>query len=309
MKIVFFGTGVFAVPALKVCAPYCVLAVSQPGKPSGRGLQIRPSAVEAAAREFGLNVATPEKARDPEFIARVRDLEPDLLVVASYGQILRQSLLDAARVAPINLHGSILPAWRGAAPIQLAIEAGDGETGVTLMRMDAGMDTGPMIDVVRTPIGGDEAAGELQLRLADLGAEMLSVWLPRLGAGSFEAVPQPEEGISLASKITREDAKLDPKGRGKAEYDRYRAFTPAPGAFLVTRLGTLKVHRARLIEGTDAASGDITLDRNGLVLAFAESSLVLDEVQAEGKRRTSGIDWANGARLKTGDNLLPPENE
>lgn len=309
MRIVFFGTGLFAVPALRVCASHCVLAVSQPGRPSGRGLTVRPSAVEVAARELGLPVETPEKARDPEFIARVRDHSPDLLVVASYGQILKQSLLDAARIAPINLHGSILPAWRGAAPIQRAVEAGDRQTGVTLMRMDAGMDTGPMIDVARTPVEADETSGELQERLAFIAADLLALWLPRLGSGEFEAVPQPEAGVSLAPKIAKEDARIDPRNPGNAEYDRYRAFTPAPGAFLSTRLGILKVRRARLIQGTNEAPGNITLSKDGLVLACAGGSLLLDEVQAEGKRRTSGLDLANGARLKTGDNLLPPEDE
>ena len=313
MRIVFFGTGVFAVPALRVCAPHCVLAVSQPGKPSGRGMQVRPSAVESAARELGLPVQTPEKARDPEFIARVRDLRPDLLVVASYGQILRQPLLDAAIVAPINLHGSILPAWRGAAPIQRAIEAGNEETGVTLMRMDAGMDTGPMVAIARTPIGADETAGALQLRLADLAADLLTEWLPRLAAGEFETTPQPSEGVEMAPKVTREDARLDPVRPANGEYDRYRAFTPAPGATLATRLGTLKVHRARLVEGvsegTDRLPGDITLGSDGLFVAFAGGGLWLDEVQTEGKRRTSGREWANGARLKSGDNLLVPEHE
>lgn len=309
MRIVFFGTGVFAVPALRVCAPWCVLSVSQPGRPSGRGMQIRPSAVEATARELGLPVETPERARDPEFIARVRDLAPDLLVVASYGQILRQSLLDAATIAPINLHGSILPAWRGAAPIQRAVEAGDTTTGVTLMRMDAGMDTGPTIHVATTPIGPDETSGELQLRLAKLAADQLRTWLPLLGATDFVATPQPSEGVTLAPKITKEDGRLDPRRPVQGEYDRFRAFTPAPGAFLVTRFGMLKVHRASRVAGTDARPGDITLGNDGPTLAFAGGALRLDEVQAEGKRRTSGRDWANGARLRTGDNLLNPDDE
>ena len=307
MRIVYFGTGDFAVPALEVAVPHVVLTVSQPGRPSGRGLKVRPSPVETRARELGLDVATPEKARDPEFIARVRDLAPDLLLVASYGQILRPALLEAARVAPINLHGSLLPRWRGAAPIQRAIEAGDGETGVTLMRMDAGMDTGDSIASAPTPIGPNETAGELSVRLARIAADLVAAWIPRLATGDFTATRQPETGVTLAPKIARDDARLDPRGDAKTQYDRFRAFTPAPGAWLATDAGPLKIHAARLrlgpVVGTGAAPGSMSLEEDAPALNLIGGSLALLTVQPAGKPRMSGRDWANGARLQTGQTL------
>lgn len=303
MRIVYFGTGTFAVPALEVAAPHIVLAVSQPGRPSGRGLKVKPSPVETRARALGLDVATPEKARDPDFIARVRDLAPDLLLVASYGQILRPALLEAARVAPINLHGSLLPRWRGAAPIQRAIEAGDPETGVTLMRMDAGMDTGDTIAFARTPIGPDETAGDLSDRLAILAADLARDWLGRLAAGDFAAVPQPSEGVTLAPKIARDDARLNPRGDARTQYDRLRAFTPAPGAWIETEAGPLKIHAARLTTGTGAAPGSITLDGDEPKLNLMGGALALKVVQPAGKPRMMGRDWTNGARIENGQTL------
>ncbi len=303
MKIVYFGTGPFAVPALEVAAPHCALVVAQPGRPAGRGLKVRPSPVEERARALGLPVATPERARDEGFIARVRDLAPDLLLVASYGQILRPALLEAARVAPINLHGSLLPRWRGAAPIQRAIEAGDRRTGVTLMRMDPGMDTGPTIAFAPTPIAPDETAGDLSERLAALAADLARDWLPRLAAGDFEALPQPGEGVTLAPKIARDDARLDPRGDARTQYDRFRAFTPAPGAWLETPAGPVKLHRARLVAspepGTDAPPGSILSTDDAPLLNLADGALALLEVQPAGKPRMSGRDWLNGARLTT----------
>lgn len=304
MRIVFFGTGDFAVPALKVCGAHVVLAVSQPGRASGRGMKIRPSPVEAAARDLGLAVATPEKARDPEFIASVERLAPDLLVVASYGQILRPRLLEAARIAPINLHGSILPRWRGAAPIQRAIEAGDRESGVTLMRMDAGMDTGPTIAFAPTPIGEDETAGSLSERLARLAAELLAEWLPRLGAGAFDPAPQPEEGATIARKVERTDARLDPTGPAAREYDRFRAFTPAPGAYIEGVRERLRILEARPVPEAHGEPGRAIIGGGRLILACAGGGLELRRVGPPGRPPMDGRAWANGARIASGDKLV-----
>lgn len=301
MRLVLVGTGTFAVPALEALAPHVILAVAQPGRPSGRGLKVRPSAVEARAAELGIPVETPQKARDPEFVARIEALRPDALVVASYGQILSQRLLDSAIRGGINLHGSLLPRWRGAAPIQRAIEAGDPETGVTLMQMDRGMDTGGMIATVATPIQDEESYGELQDRLAIIAAEMAAEWMPRIVAGEYSALPQPEEGITLAPKLSKEEGVLDVSLSATVLARRVRAFTPSPGATLTTTRGVLRVHRATAVEG-DGEPG-VVLGLRPLVVACGEGALQLDLIQPEGKPRVGGSDWANGARLVPGTPL------
>lgn len=301
MRVVFFGTGTFAVPALRAIAGDVILAVAQPARPSGRGKSVRPSAVEAEARELGIEVATPEKARAVEFVERIEALAPDALVVASYGQILSQRLLDAARIGGINLHGSILPRWRGAAPIQRAIEAGDPETGVTLMQMDRGMDTGDAIADVRTAIAPDETAAELSDRLALLGAGLLTEWWPRLAAGTYPRTPQPDEGVTLAPKLTKDEARLDLRDGAATIVRKANAFSPSPGAFLLTESGPAKLLRARLAEGT-GRPGEI-LARRPLVVAAGEGALEIVEIAPPGGRRASGADWANGGRLRVGDAL------
>lgn len=302
MKIVYFGTGEFAVPALTTCAPDVCLVVTQPDRPSGRGMKLQPSPVKLAALELGLQVETPERTRAPEFVERLRSENADFLLVASYGQILSQAVLDSARLGGINLHGSILPEYRGAAPIQRCILDGRKETGVSLMHMDKGMDTGDVVAIEKTPIGGDETYGELQLRLAEIAAQMARDSLPTILAGNAPRLAQDHALATLAPKVTKEEAELRFEREAQAEYDRFRAFTPAPGAFLRAGTGILKISDARF--STDSGKPGTVLAANPLLLvAFQNGALELRQVQPEGKKRMSGRDYANGARLRVGDRL------
>lgn len=303
MRVVYFGTAPFAVPALERLAPHVVAVVAQPDRPAGRGLREQVTPVRAKALELGLTVLTPAKARAPEFVEAFRAMAPDVAVVAAYGQILSQRLLDVPSQGCFNLHGSVLPRWRGAAPVQRAVEAGDRESGVTLMKMDAGMDTGDMVAVERTPVGPDETAGELYARLATLAGEMAAQWIERLALGEFTLSPQDDSLATHARKVTREDAFLDPGLDGRTAYNRFRGMTPAPGAWALTPRGVLKVTQARWSESS-GAPGTVLATRPHVTVAFATGSLELHQVQPEGKPRMSGLDYANGARLAVGDKLL-----
>lgn len=268
-------------------------------------MKMQPSPVRRAAEELGLPVETPEKARDPEFIESIRSLKPDLLLVAAYGQILRQALLDAGRQGSFNLHGSILPEWRGAAPIQRCIESGATETGVTLMRMDAGMDTGDIVAIARTQIGSDETSDQLTERLADIAAELAADWLERLAVGDFPCQPQDDSLASHAAKLSKEDALLDPFDDARRQYDRFRACTSRPGAWIQSRYGPLRVREARLVSEAGFAPGTVTQTRPDLVVGFQGGGLRLLTVQAAGKGPVSGDEFANGARLAIGDRFVP----
>ena len=300
MRLIFFGTGAFALPALRALAPHVALVITQPDRPTGRGMRLSPAPAKLVAQELGLPVESPERSRAPEFVARLRDEGADALVVASYGQILSTAVLESARRGGINLHGSILPEYRGAAPVQRCLLDGRTEAGVTLMQMDRGMDTGDTIHVVRTPIGPDETYGELQDRLALLAAEMATEWMPRIALGDYPRTPQDSSRATLAPKVEKSEAELHFSQHALEEYARFRAFTPAPGAFLRTATGTLRLHAVR---SDDAAGepGTLLAVSPEPVVAFAEGALRLLEVQPEGKRRMPGRDWANGARLKAGD--------
>lgn len=302
MKIVFFGTGSFAVPALKAVAENTVLVVTQPDRPSGRGMRLRPSEVKLTAEELGLPVETPAKARADEFVDRVTALAADALLVASYGQILPEKLLNSARRGGINLHGSLLPQYRGAAPIQRCILDGQTRTGVTLMQMDKGMDTGDMIAVEATDIGPDETYGELQERLARMAAEMATAWMPRIAAGEYVGTAQDSALATLAPKVEKAEAELLFTRASTCEYDRFRAFTPSPGAFIRTGLGVVKVWAARK-SASRGEPGTVIQGGVGCLVAFEGGSLDLLEVQPEGKRRMSGRDFMNGARLRPGASL------
>lgn len=302
MRLVYFGTADFAVPALRELKDSIVLVVSQPDRPSGRGLTLKPSPVKQAAIELGLPVETPEKSRAPEFVDSIRSLNADVLVVAAYGQILSQAMLESAKRGAVNLHGSILPKYRGAAPIQRCLLHGDAETGVTLMQMDKGMDTGGVIAVERTAIDPNETAGDLFDRLASLAGKMAKNWMGNICEGNYSVVPQDEESATMAPKVTRDETALRVDGSVRAEYNRFRAFTPFPGAFLDTKLGRLKLDECRLSE-QGGATGTVLSVRPELIVAFNGGSLILRRVRPEGKKAMSGSDWANGARLSVGDCL------
>lgn len=304
MRIAYFGTADFAVPALEAVQESVVLVVSQPDRPSGRGLELKPSPVKRKALELGLPVETPAKSRDADFVAAIRALDLDFLLVAAYGQILSKSLLESAKQGGINLHGSILPRYRGAAPIQRCIENGDTETGVTLMQMDVGMDTGDVIAIEKIPLGPDETAGEVFDHLAVLAGRMAAEWAPKIAAGDYPRVPQDHGLATHAAKVEKSEARLRFEEPAAHEYDRFRAFTPYPGAFIETRLGHVRISRARLLKDVNPGPGVVVSDKESFSIGFKGGSLSLLEVQPEGKKRMSGTDFANGARLKTADCLL-----
>ena len=267
-------------------------------------MKLRASPVRIAAEERGLPVETPERSRNPEFVARLQELDTDALVVASYGQILSQAVLESATKGGINLHGSLLPLYRGAAPIQRAILDGQPETGVTLMQMDKGMDTGDVIAMRATPIGSDETSGELQGRLAQIAAEMASEWMPRVAAGGYQRTTQDNDRATMAPKVSKDEAALSFERAALEEYARFRAFTPNPGANLATSLGFWKVSKARFSEMT-GEPGTVLSASLSCIIAFKGGSLELLEVQPEGKKRMTGSDLANGLRLISGTNLMP----
>lgn len=300
MRLIYFGTASFAVPALRALAPHIVLVVSQPDRPSGRGMKLHPSPVKQAALELGLTVETPEKSRAPEFVERLRSLDSDALVVAAYGQILSQAVLDSSKRGGINLHGSILPAYRGAAPIQRGLINGDAESGVTLMQMDRGMDTGDIIAIERTPIAPDETYGELQDRLALLAAELAQTWMPKIVAGDYPRTPQDNELATMAPKLDRAEGLLEAGQPAQHAYNRFRGVTPSPGAYVESNFGRLKITKARLGDRV----GQIGTYLGDNQLAFAEGSLQLLEVQPEGRGRMPLDAVINGWRLRPGDALV-----
>lgn len=306
MTIAFFGTGEFAVPALRAVAAHTALVVAQPDRPSGRGLALRATPVRAAALDLGLKVATPDSCRDDAFIAEVRERHLDILLVASYGQIMPVRLLEAAIHGGINLHGSILPRYRGAAPVQRAIQAGEAETGVTLMQMAKGMDTGDLIAVERTPIGSDETAGELFARLAEIAGSMAASWLPRLCSGEYPRTPQTDSEATYAPKIERGDARIRCDEPAETAYNRFRAFTPAPGAYFESPVGRIGLLKARL-SSASGKPGTVLAVAPVLTVACRSGSLELHEVRPQGKTGMSGRDFVNGARLRVGSCLVHPE--
>lgn len=310
LKLIYFGTGSFAIPALRALSSHVRLVVTQPDRPSGRGMKLQPSPVKLVAQELNIPVETPEKSRAPEFVNRLLMESADALIVASYGQILSQAVLDSARCGGINLHGSLLPKYRGAAPIQRAILNRETLTGVTLMQMDKGMDTGDIIDIRSTHIAPDETYGELQDRLALIAAEMATEWMPRIVEGDYPRVPQDSTRATIAPKIEKSEGELSFDRPALEEYARFRAFTPTPGATLLTGGGRLRLSQAGI--RPSSATRDQRFEITGTVLAvdplvvgFAEGALELLEVQPEGKKRMSGKDFANGKRLRIGMNLKP----
>ena len=279
-----------------------VLAVSQPDRPKGRDLALQPTPVKHAALEAGIPVDQPAKARDPGFLDRLRALAPDLIVVAAYGQLLPQALLDIPRHGCLNVHTSLLPAYRGAAPIQWALADGLRETGVTLMRMDAGLDTGPLVTTATTPIHDEDNGQTLHDRLAELGGDLLVRSLPDYLAGRLPPRPQPSEGVSLARKITKEDGRLAWERPAVESWRRLRAFTPWPGAFCHAEGGgktrLVKIHDAVPCEGSGRPGERIDCGKGRLVVACGTGALELRILQPEGGRRMEAAAFLAGHPLE-----------
>ncbi len=311
LRVVFMGTPDIACPTLQALASspdfQVIAAVVQPDKPKGRDLKLQPPPVKELALRLGLPVLQPERARNETFLAQLRELRPDLVVVLAYGQILPQALLDIPPHGCLNIHTSLLPRWRGAAPIQWAILEGDAQTGTTIMRMDAGLDTGGIVTTRPTPIGPDDTAQTLHDRLATLGAELLVETLPRYVRGELPPQPQPAEGITYARKLAKEDGRLDWSQPATVLHRRLRAFTPWPGTFTFLpgepRPQLLKVWRAELAAGVGLPGEVLAADKSGLVVACREGALRLLELQREGARRLAVADYLAGHPIAAGQRL------
>jgi methionyl-tRNA formyltransferase len=296
-RIVFMGSPDFALPTLRALAEhYAVVGVvTQPDRASGRGRELKPPPVKRLARELGIPVIQPEKLRQPEAMDQLRLWNPDLIVVAAFGQILRRDVLELPPFGCINVHASLLPRWRGAAPINAAILSGDEETGVTIMKMDVGLDTGPILSQRSIRLTPEDTAGSVFEKLSRLGAELLIETLPGYLSGEIQPTPQPEEGMTYAPMLKKEEGQLD-FTRPAEELERLiRAFNPWPGAFLNFDGTLLKVHRAHVEAGT-AGVGQRQIHRDQPAVAAGGGLLVLDEVQPAGKKPMSGKSFLAGAR-------------
>lgn len=300
MRVIFMGTPEFSVPALRaVAARHDVVAVySQPPRAAGRGQKPRPSAVHLAALDLGLTVRTPARLRDAEGQADFAALRADVAVVVAYGLILPQPVLDAPRLGCVNIHASILPRWRGAAPIHRAILAGDTETGVAIMRMEAGLDTGPVLDLARTPIAPDDTTASLHDRLSVMGAALIAQVLDRL---PLPGQPQASDGVTYAAKIDKAEARID-WTRPARQIDRQiRALSPFPGAWCLIANERVKLLGSRVVPG-DAAPGTVLPD---FVIACGNGAVQVTLAQRAGKRPMAAGDllrgWDLPARLDQDD--------
>ncbi|MBK8904367.1 MAG: methionyl-tRNA formyltransferase [Anaerolineaceae bacterium] len=306
-KVVFMGTPEFAVPVLQTLieTQTVVGVVTQPDRPAGRGKQLRPSPVKVTAAAANILVYQPKSLRSDEAAQPLRDWQPEIIVVAAFGQILRPHVLELPPHGCLNIHASLLPRWRGASPIQHAILAGDTETGVCLMQMDVGLDTGPVYACMPTPISPTETAASLHDRLALLGANLLAVHLDNILAGKLTPAPQDDEKSTYAPMINKEDGRLDWQ-QTSAELDRrVRAMTPWPGAFTTWQGETLKILAARVADGRLPAGqpGTVVAYEEGAAVLTADGALVLEEIQLAGKRATAVPDFLRGYANFIGSSL------
>jgi methionyl-tRNA formyltransferase len=305
-RAVFFGTPAFAVPSLVSLSSVAevVAVVCQPDRPAGRGNAIQAPAVKVAATERGLPVRQPEKLRDGVVAAWLRELALDVAVVVAYGRILPPDVLAAPRAGCLNVHASVLPRHRGAAPIQWAILAGDDETGVTLMQMDAGLDTGPTLAVRRTPIGPDETAAELSGRLSHLGAELVRDELARHLAGGTTPVAQDNAAATLAPLLTKELGRIDWRQTARQVHDRVRGLQPWPGCSTTLGARRLIVSQTRLDDPPPVVAGApgevVAVARDRVWVATSHGLVGLTELQFEGKRRMTAREFMAGHPLRTG---------
>ena len=304
MRIVFMGTPDFAVPCLQRLLEdgHEVPAVfTQPDKPVGRHAVLIPPPVKQLALSHGIPVYQPTKMRDGTVAALLRELAPDCLVVVAYGRILPQEILDVPPRGCVNIHGSLLPRYRGAAPIQWSVIRGETVTGVTSMFMDAGMDTGDIIDTLTTPIGENETAGELFERLALLGARLLSTTLAAIADGTVTRRPQNDAEATMAPMLEKAMGRLDLTRPAQELHNQVRGMNPWPGAFCTAGGKTLKIHETRVAAGSGAPGTLLCADP--VTVACGEGALQLVTVQPEGKPRMAAEAWLRGARLPQGARL------
>lgn len=311
MKLVFCGTPEFAVPTLRrlVQAGHVIeLVLTQPDRPAGRRMEMQEPPVKKVATELGLRLLQPEKIKTNEQLRAVLEsIRPDAIIVVAYGRIIPGWMLELPRFGNINLHGSLLPKYRGAAPIQWAVANGESETGVTTMRLDAGLDTGDILLKERVPIGPETTAAELYPKLAEVGAELMIETLDGLSRGAILPKQQDHTQATLAPILSREDGRMDLEARtAQVVYNRWRGLSPWPGAHAVFRGRRFIVHRMHLADelATSLVPGELAI-REGDLLAGAadQTAIVLDEVQMEGKPRLSGANFARDFQLRPGERL------
>jgi len=275
--------------------------VTNPDRPAGRKLEPRPSPVKTAAIEAGIEVMQPEKARDPEFIAEIERLAPDFATVVAYGKILPAALLDIPRLGFVNVHFSILPSYRGAAPVQRAVMNGDAETGVSIMLLTEGMDEGPVLAVERTSIATDESAGEVGARLASMGSQLLIETLPAYTQGDLESVEQDGSAATYAPKIDPDESRIDWSLPAEKIRDVVRGLDPEPGAWTELADRRIKIIRAEPVSRTRLGPGELAWSGGALMVGTGTDPVELLEVQPAGKRRMSGAEMARGSRPAPGE--------
>ncbi len=311
LTVIFMGTADLsgAILAALLAEPLIRLAavVTQPDKPQGRNLVAQSPEVKTMALKAGLPVLQPARARDPQFFSELIPFQPDLIVVAAYGQILPTSILELPKHGCLNVHTSLLPKYRGAAPIQWAMANGDAETGVTIMKMDAGMDTGAILTQRTTAITAEDNGVTLHDRLARLGAELLLATIPGYVTGEIQPQAQPAEGVTYAPKIKKEDGRVDWSQPARVIWNRLRAFTPWPGAYTAwtagTKVHTLKLWTAEVVERSGAAGEVLLADKEAIVVGCGEQALRITELQREGGRRMTVREFLAGHPLRAGEKL------
>ena len=311
VNLIFMGTAELScasLAALLADARFRVAAVvTQPDKPKGRNLAPQPSPVKVLALQSQVPVLQPQRARDETFLAQLQSFAPDLIIVVAYGQILPPAILDLPRHGCLHVHTSLLPKYRGAAPIQWAIANGDSETGVTIMKMDPGLDTGPILSQRRTPIDSGDDSQSLHDRLARLGADLLVQTIPGYLAGDLLPQPQPATGSTYAAKINKEDGRIIWSQPARQIWNRFRAFTPWPGAFTFygaqDKAVLLKIRGARVVERPGVPGEILQADREGIIVGCGQQALQITDLQREGGRALTAREFLAGHPLRVGEKL------
>ena len=306
LRIVFMGTPDFACPTLSRLIERgedVIAVVTQPDRPKGRGQKLVPPPVKVIAEARGIPVLQPLKVRAPEVIARIRELNPDLIVVVAFGQILPQSLLDIPRHGCINIHASLLPRYRGAAPLNWCLINGETETGITTMMMDAGLDTGDMLIKRSIPIGPDEDAQSLHDRLSFLGAETIDETIDKLLAGTLTREKQDDSLTCYAPMLKKEDGLIDWNLEPRQIKNLVRGFTPWPGAYTSLDGKTLKLYKVSVSDGGGTPGNIIVAGKDGIIVACGSGSIRIEELQLEGRKRLSAAEFLAGYRLEPGSRL------
>ncbi|QEY25679.1 methionyl-tRNA formyltransferase [Neisseria zalophi] len=307
MKVIFAGTPDFSAAALKAIAAAgfeIPLVLTQPDRPKGRGMKLQPSAVKQAAIELGLTVAQPVSLKNEDAQELLRQQEADVMVVAAYGLILPKSVLTIPKHGCLNIHASLLPRWRGAAPIQRAVEAGDAETGICIMQMDEGLDTGDVVSEHRYAIKQHDTAGDVHNALMLLGAQAIVADLQRLEQeGRLKSMPQPENGVTYAHKLAKEEAKINWHESAEVVERKIRAFNPVPAAWTEYQGKPLKIWQAEVVDYSDVAGEVLYCGSDGLIVACGEQALKITELQPAGSKRMSIAAFAAGKRIEVGEQL------